>query len=215
MSISVEIDPTRPYGGMTKLPEGTHGHFPERIPLVEQFEREDGFTPPRVLTKSQLIEQIGQDLYDKDVLWFLWDIRRFPCVSKFATITTLSTFLASSCTYFLRPKFTIQQVLRVGVPFGAIAGLGSLSHCIWDHVQWWKEVQSLKNDHRDKLSYSFPEFIQRERDAERYAELHKDELLAVQLEEDRIKKERQEMMLHMRRGDLENNVIAKFKKDGV
>lgn len=75
MSISTDIDSfANPYKGMTQLPEGTHGHFPERIPLVEVYERDDGFTPPPLLTKSQLIEQIGPELYQKDVLWYVFTI---------------------------------------------------------------------------------------------------------------------------------------------
>jgi len=59
------------YGGMTKLPDGTHGNFPAKVHVEEVFARSDGFTPPYVLTKSQLLEQIGPELYEQDVLWYV------------------------------------------------------------------------------------------------------------------------------------------------
>ena len=66
------LDPTKAFGAMTKLPEGTYGNFPEKVETIEIYEKDDGtFTPPPLLTKAELIDQIGQDLYDQDVLWYV------------------------------------------------------------------------------------------------------------------------------------------------
>jgi hypothetical protein len=194
-------DSAKYMGGMTSLPEGTYGNFPDKVKIVEMKEDIHRFVPPPLLSRQQLLEQLGPELNNQDPLWFLYDMRKFPCVKKFAVVGGLTFTFSSTFLYYLRRSLPTSLCLKYSAIVGSIGATLSFTHCLSQHWGVFRDVLDRRALYRGQSSYGIPEYIQREQDLQLFLQ-HNPQLIKQQ---EQLQRQQFQLMEQQRQDQSKQN----------